>query len=98
MELVGISDRRADFADRIAGHFQQSACLCHAVVDQEFLRLFADGFPEEPAEIAPVESGAPGDVFNCNLLHIVIFNEGECFFDIKIFYVPVGLLFPACGT
>ena len=90
MELVGVSDRGADLADGIAGHFQQGTGFGHAVADQEFLGRFPDGIPKDLAEVTAVEPGTLRDVFYGDILHIVGLNERKSFFNIKILHVIRG--------
>ena len=84
VELIGIADHGADGADGQAAFGQQLCRPCHAVVQQKPLRAFAHGIPEHFAEIAAVQSAEGGDVLDGNIFAVMLFDERQCFFHIKI--------------
>ena len=56
MQLVGISDGVSDLVDGIVRKTKKLRGCDHPVVDPELLRSLAYRFPEDLAEIAPVQA------------------------------------------
>ena len=90
MQLIGISHCGPDLVDGVMCELKELRGFDHAVVDQKFLGGFPDGFFEYFAEIAAVEVGALRDVLHGDIVHVIVFDVGERFFDIVVFYFTGG--------
>ena len=91
MELVGISDSASDLIDGITGPAKQFRGFDHTIADQEFLGRFSHGFLEYFAKITPVETGTLRDALDGDVMHIVVLDISQGFFDIVV------LDFAGCG-
>ena len=75
MQLIGITNHCADFADGHLAFFEQLLCFRHTVNHQEFLGRRAHGIAENAAEITAIQTAGVGDVFDGNIQVVVLFNE-----------------------
>ena len=84
MELVGITNLKADLSDGQIGELEKLRSLGHSIADEKFLRRLSHGFPENLSKVAAVQVAASGQVGHCNFSHIIIFNKRKGFTDIEI--------------
>lgn len=84
MQLVFISDLRRNFGNFQICHLEKTGSLCHTILKKElYWRLPGHSF-KQLAEISPVDSKRLRDLFDRNILGIVVFDERYSFAHIKI--------------
>ena len=84
MQGVLIAHGVSDVADGEGGQLEQLRRLCHAEVEQKFLRCLSDGVLEDLAEVGAVQSADRSNILHRDVVLEVVFNVFQCLVDVEI--------------
>ncbi len=78
MELVWVSDCISDVFDRKLGRSKELYGFAQPEGNKELLRADTDMFPENPAQVVPMDFAGIGDVSNSNFVVKILDNICKC--------------------